>query len=381
MGAWVPNEHSQSWAVNIRDLVTDRFNKHSFHSNQMGETMKYLLLACLLIGCGSSQPTPQTPNFFGGPTFLDRTVLTQDDNFTYRIPSLLSYDDKLILFASKLKGNESDTNDTTIIVKQLEPKEEILSEIDLGPRILGSPQPIYDNGVINLFFSPRPSGTAAGSICETPHLTRIWHVSSLDGGRTWSIPTDLSEILYPLSGARNLNVSPTTGIAKDGVLYLIAYINAGEEDCRNRLHLNDISIVFSYDGSKWRIFDKAPLGSNENVYDLDHDTFWARNYVADSTRLLQLGDDSFYFRLAMPHVHSGMIIHNDDMYFSYPASNVRSGMVFKKFGRPPIVLHRGPAAYSNIAFYKGSFAIIYEAGAESPYEGIRIQFIEGDVYE
>lgn len=359
-----------------------------------------LLLFVILNSClTENAPLLQkaSPNI---PVFLSG----EDGYACFRIPAIVALDDgKLIAFAEGRKKGCSDTGDIDLVMKSSLDEGETWSDLtviwDDTTNTCGNPAPIVDRetGVIHLLSTWNLGiDKEAQIIDQTSVDTRhIYVITSGDQGKSWASPREITENVK-LPNWTWYATGPGSGIQLLGDAYkgrLVVGCDHIEAETKKYFS----HLIYSDDhGASWKLGGTTPRDQvNEcEVAELSNGNLMLnmRNYDRRSKRQRQTAisrDGGLTWEQQQHHevlieprcqasFQNALIGKDYALLFSNPASeDKRVNMTLRlsvdqgQTWPHQLVLHNGPAAYSDIAILPNEdIGVFFEMGNESPYEKI-----------
>ena len=320
---------------------------------------------------------------------------------TFRIPAIITTKNGTILaFAEGRKNTSSDTGDIDLVMKRSEDKGKTWSDLaviwDDDENVCGNPAPVQDARTGNIFLL---STWNLGSdhepmiIDQTSKDTRrIYLLVSSDDGLTWSLPDEITPSVK-LENWTWYATGPCHGIQ----------LREGENKGRLIIPCDHIEAVtgkyFSHiiysdnSGKTWNLGGTTPQDKvNEStVAELPGGRLMLnmRNYDrTQKNRKVSFSNDGGLIWsnispdpvLIEPICQASLLFipSSKKLLFCNPASeDKREKMTLRisndegKTWMVTKVLYEGPAAYSDMtSLNNGELACLYEAGEQSPYEGI-----------
>lgn len=336
----------------------------------------------------------------------DIYVSGEDGYNTYRIPAIVVTNKGTILaFCEGRKDAGGDAGNIDILMKRSFDKGKSWSNQQMiwddSLNTCGNPCPILDEqtGTVHLLMTWNNGGdTEAEIINETSQNTRrVFVISSLDDGETWTIPKEITKDVkkpnwtwYATGPGSGIQVEKGKNAGR-----LIAPCDHIEAESKNYFS----HVIFSDDnGKSWKLGGNTPNPDvNEcQVVELSNNRLMLnmRNYDRSrKTRQISLSfnggetwqDQKYDLNLIEPICQAGFIASswNSDgtrkyLFFSNPAdSENRINLTIKvsinegKSWKSSKVLHSGPSAYSDLAIISPNIiACLFEAGEKTPYEKI-----------
>jgi hypothetical protein len=331
----------------------------------------------------------------------------------YRIPALLvAPDGSLLAFAEGRKNNCGDAGDIDLVLKRSADGGKSWSALEIvwsdGANTCGNPAPVVDmqSGHIVLLSTWNLGEDHEPQIIDgkSKDTRRIFVLRSEDNGRHWSDPKDITrDVKLPdwtwyATGPCN-GIQIQSGPYKNRLVIPADHIEAGTKRYfSHTIHSDD-------GGRSWQLGGTTPTDQvNEcTVAEISGGKLLLnmRNYSGNRIRKTAVSTDGGASWSALqgdsmlvePVCQASMIRSNYPrkgavLAFSNPAAqNARVNMTVKLSmdeGRSwtnKLVLHAGPAAYSNLTTLpNGNLACLYEAGRQSPYEAIVFREIGWDEF-
>lgn len=346
---------------------------------------------------------------------LDYIFESGKDGYTcFRIPSMIQTDTGVLLaFAEGRKGGCSDTGNIDLVLKRSNDGGKTWSKLEViwndGENTCGNPAPVVDKASGELFLlstwnlgSDHEREIING---ESKDTRRVFVLSSKNEGKSWSRPKEITEHVKqanwtwyatgPVSG-----IQLERGQFKGRLVIPCDYVES--ETKKGGSH-----VIYSDDqGKTWALGGVVP-GYNLNestVAELSDGRLMLnmRNYgSADRTRKVSVSEDGGVSwtpafddeKLIEPVCQGSLVAHalpgdgKNLLVFSNPAERSKRINMTVRFSTDDgsswpfhIAIHKGPSAYSNLVPLKnGNLGLVFEAGAESPYEGIAFTIIPSDV--
>ena len=328
----------------------------------------------------------------------------------FRIPAIISTGKTVLAFAEGRKNGCSDTGDIDLVLKRSNDGGRTWSPLqviwDPGDDVAGNPSPVYDQTTNTVFLlstwnlgSDHESRIIAGTSQDT---RRVFVMRSEDHGKTWSGAKDITETTKknnwtwyatgPVHGIQ-LKKEPFAG-------RLVIPCDHIESETKHYYS----HVIYSDDhGESWTLGGSSPQHQvNEStVLELENGKLLLnmRNYDrSQRARRVSISDNGgeswsdIYADLGLPEpICQAAIISypyklNGDkaILFINPASESSREKLTLKISydqaqtwSDSLLLHSGPAAYSDLTVIKkGRVGCLYEAGEESPYEGIVFEIVE-----
>ena len=320
---------------------------------------------------------------------------------TFRIPAIITTKNGTILaFAEGRKKTSSDTGDIDLVMKRSEDNGRTWSELaviwDDDENVCGNPAPVQDRKTGKIFLLSTwnlGSDHEPQIIDKTSRDTRrIYLLVSDDDGMTWSEPVEITTSVklntwtwYATGPCHGIQIS--TGQYKDRMIIPCDHIEAGTGKYYSHIIYSDNS------GKTWNLGGTTPqdqvnecaiaeLSGGKLILNM-------RNYDrTQQTRKVSVSSDGGLTWsniwsdpvLIEPICQASLLNHPQKkiLYFLNPASeDSREKMTLRisydegKSWPSSRVLHEGPAAYSDLTVLPaGELGCLYEAGEQTPYEGI-----------
>ncbi len=316
------------------------------------------------------------------PSLSDLYVAGTGGYHTYRIPALLATTKGVLLaFCEARKTSGRDDGDIDMALrrstnggKTWTPMQVVHEEGGDAPITIGNPSPVEDRktGAIHLLF--------------TRNNQRLFAMSSRDAGKSWGTPVEITAALSGIGFAWT-RVASGPGHAiqlRSGRLLVSLWLN-------DRIKGNyRAGAVYSDDGGRtWKAGGIVPGDFNECM-------FFERSDGAVAVTLRSAGPRRAYalsrdggetWSEALPQAVSGPVcqaswlaLGGRRVLFANPAAEKRRADLTLRASEddgitwPAVrLLHKGPAAYSDLAAgRRGEVFCLYECGEKSPYERIRL---------
>ncbi len=333
---------------------------------------------------------------------FQETVLFRagDDGYhTYRIPVLLATAKGTALaFCEGRKEATSDTGNIDIVLRRSvdggKTWTPVVTLVDHGPDTIGNPAPVQDTktGVVWLLLTGNPGHTSEKEIIETgaKGTRTVWVMSSKDDGATWSKPVEITKDVKPADWTWYAT-GPVNGIqTRSGRLV----IPCDHEVMGHRGFYSHV--IYSDDrGATWKLGGSASEMTDEStVVELSDGSLMLnmRSNAKRFRRAVSVSKDGgmtwsaprFDDALVEPTCQGSLIRYpgrgkrgTARLLFSNPASEKRARMTVRfsdddgRTWKHAKLIHEGPSAYSSLAVLKdGTVGLLYEKGAQSPYETI-----------
>lgn len=327
----------------------------------------------------------------------------------YRIPAVISTNEGHILaFAEGRRNGCSDTGSIDLVMKRSEDGGQSWSPLQLvwsdEDNTCGNPAPIVEqeSGDILLLATWNLGEDHESEIItqSSTDTRRVYLLRSADGGENWSQPEEITaDVKQP--DWTWYATGPGSGIQLQQGTYagrlMVACDHIEAETKKYYSH-----VIYSDDqGESWQVGGITPrdqVNESEVVQLADGRLLLnMRNYDREQrTRQLAYSEDGGQSWTNMQHApeliepicQASMLRFDSEgdtfILFSNPASKEkRENMTLKassdggKSWQTLRQIHAGPAAYSDLVqLNERQIGILYEAGQESPYEGIAWEVID-----
>lgn len=329
---------------------------------------------------------------------------------TFRIPSIVTSKKGTVLaFAEGRKNSSSDSGDIDIVLKKSYDNGQTWSDIiiirDDGINVCGNPSPVVDrkSGSIYLLSTWNLGGdTESEIINETSEDTRrVFLLKSTDDGNSWSKPKEITSSVkkpnwtwYATGPVHGIQINK--GNYKDRLIIPCDHIESKTKKYYSH-------VIYSDDyGDNWKIGGITPQDyvNESTVAEIEGGGLMLnmRNYDrTQNTRKVSISHDGgetwgdIYGdkELIEPICQASLLRYStrgredNIMLFLNPShEKLRVNMTLKvseDLGKSWVyskVLYSGPSAYSDMTKLKdGRVGCLFEAGIQSPYEGIVFQTI------
>lgn len=360
----------------------------------MSKNIVLLIVVLLLINLTSSSFSQiMTPVFKAGESSYQ----------CFRIPSIISTNKgTLLAFAEGRKNNCGDAGDIDLVLKRSFDNGATWSDLQLvwsdKDNTCGNPAPVVDKrtGKILLLSTWNLGTDHEPAIIDQKSIDtrRIFLLSSLDDGATWTEPKEITssvkrpEWTWYATGPVN-GIQLQQGKHKDRLLIPCDHIEAGTKKYYSHVIYSDNG------GDDWKLGGSTPDDKvNEcTIAELTKGSLLLnmRNYSAVRARKISMSNDGGLSwtapvsdtSLIEPVCQASLIaIRNRKkkpvLAFSNPADSKRRINMTIRFSydlgttwSKNILVYAGPSAYSNLVYMgDGRLGLLYEAGEKSPYEGI-----------
>ena len=335
---------------------------------------------------------------------------------TFRIPSIIkTKTGSLLAFAEGRKNNASDSGDIDIVLRRSEDNGKTWGDLiiirDDGENVCGNPSPVLDNKTGNIFLLSTWNlgrDTESMIINETSEDTRrIYVMSSRDGGISWSEPKEITKDVKKDNWTWYAT-GPVHGIQiQNGSYSGRMIIPCDHIESKSKKYYSHI--IFSDDGgNSWEIGGVTPQDyvNESTIAEINNGNLLLnmRNYNrTHENRKISVSEDggitwgNIYNdeTLIEPICQASLLRYSFNgqykkyMIFSNPSDKKkRINMTLKlssDFGRTwnsQFVLHKGPSAYSDLTRLNGGgIGCLFEAGINSPYEGIVYKEVKIDDFK
>jgi sialidase-1 len=364
-------------------------------------------LSSLTAAWTRAQTTSATPEV-GEPVETDVYVAGQDGYHTYRIPSvILTAKGTLLAFAEARREGRGDAGDIDLVVKRSTDGGATWAAMkvigDNGQGTFGNPCPVIDrqSGTIWLLTTQNLGEDKESQILDGTSKggRTVWVMHSTDDGVTWSAPKDISASVKKADWTWYAT-GPGAGIqTSSGRLVIPAnHALAGTKVHQSHLFYSDDR------GKTWTLGGIAADGTNESqVVELADGRLMLnmRNHPPkqpENVRMVAistdggrtLGETTMDRALIEPPAQASLLRYSlavkshgnvssgrNRLLFANPAASKRERMTvrlsYDEGSTWPVsrVVHNGPAAYSSLVVLRDrTIGLLYERGAETPYERI-----------
>ncbi|MGI6339356.1 MAG: sialidase family protein [Bacteroidales bacterium] len=342
------------------------------------------------------------------PDYLFRSGT--DGYNTFRIPAIIATrKGTLLAFAEGRKNSSSDTGDIDMVMKRSEDNGKTWSKLEVlrddGINVCGNPAPVIDKKTGNIYLlstwnlgSDHEADIISGKSSDT---RRVFVMVSEDDGRNWSQAKEITSSVkcknwtwYATGPCHGIQVMK--GKYRGRMIIPCDHMEAETEKYFSH-------IIFSDDhGRTWQMggtttqdqvnectvaeISGGRLLLNMRNYDrtkksrmitLSNDGGVSWNDICPDPVLVEPICQASLLTYALRGKKPGILL------FSNPANeenriNMTLRVSYNDGKSWPVskVLHAGPSAYSDlVSLRSGDIGILYEAGEESPYEGIVFEVI------
>ncbi|TAM94554.1 MAG: exo-alpha-sialidase [Chitinophagaceae bacterium] len=330
----------------------------------------------------------------------------EDGYACFRIPALVrTVKGTLLAFAEARKNNCSDNGNIDLVVKRSEDSGKSWGHLQVvwndEDNTCGNPAPVVDRrtGEIILLMTHNIGSDKEKEISQhtSKNTRRVFVTRSADDGRHWTLPQDITTVVK-LAGWTWYATGPCHGIQlKEG-----KYAGRLIVPCDHVKSDTSYShIIYSDDdGTTWHLGGSAPQGKlNEcTVAEIGNGNILLnmRNYNRRfKCRMQSVSTDGGITwgpvfpasQLKEPVCQGSMlsfrIKRKSYLFFANPADTLkRQNMTIYvsdnkgKSWRMLYQVYRGPSAYSDLtSLSQDKIAILFEAGKETPYEGIAFEVV------
>jgi sialidase-1 len=328
----------------------------------------------------------------------------------FRIPAIITSTRGTVLaFAEGRKEGCSDTGDIDLVMKYSEDQGETWSKLmviwDDGEHVCGNPAPVVDEstGTIYLLSTWNLGDDHERDIIKgrSRDTRRVFVMKSEDDGRNWSEAREITSSVkrenwtwYATGPCHGIQLKK--GPHKGRLLIPCDHIEATTENYfSHSIYSDDHGLSWELGGSTPR--DQvnectlAELSDGRVLLNMrNYDRSQKNRKVAFSEDGGQSwGDIVSDTALIEPICQASMLMvyseneKTDVLLFLNPAHREKRQNLSLRSSRDDgaswtgcLVLHQGPAAYSDLAqLPEGNIACLYEAGLSSPYQGIVFEVI------
>jgi len=329
--------------------------------------------------------------------------ISGNDNYEcFRIPAIVSLaNGDLLAFAEGRKNGCSDTGSIDLVMKRSNDLGVTWGDLEViwsdSLNTCGNPAPVVDRntGKVHLLStwnlgSDHESDIINGTSTDT---RRVFHMVSSDDGKTWSSPREITKDVK-LPNWTWYATGPGSGIQLTQTNAGRLMVACDHIEANSRKYYSHV--IFSDDGGDhWILGGSSPKDQvnecevAENVdgtlllnmrnYDPKHRY---RQTAISTDGGLSWTNQKFDNELREPICQASLQVLSKEesiLLFSNPASKsdriamtLRVSMDFGATWSDSVVIHQGPAAYSDLVVDENNqIGCLYEAGLESAYESIR----------
>lgn len=328
----------------------------------------------------------------------------------FRIPAIVTTGNgTLLAFSEGRKNGCSDTGDIDLVMKRSMDNgltwSELLVVWDDGDNVCGNPTPVVDEvtGVVHLLSTWNLGEDTEHQIIDgtSKDTRRVFMIRSEDDGKSWSKAEDITKAVkketwswYATGPCHGIQLESSDNQGR--LLVPCDHIEAGTK--RYFSH-----VIYSDDhGETWKLGGTTPQDQvNEcTVAELPNGRVMLnmRNYDrTQKSRKISFSEDGGMSwgdivsdpSLIEPVCQASLLMSGEDedgnrtLLFLNPAHESERCMMTLRSSKDgglnwegSLLLHRGPAAYSDMTMLlDGAVGCLYEAGNSSPYQGIVFQHI------
>ena len=324
---------------------------------------------------------------------------------TFRIPSIITTDSGVVLaFAEGRKNSSSDSGDIDLVLKRSTDGGKTWGDLivirDDSTNVCGNPSPVIDRKTGKIFLLStwnRGDDTESEIINMTSVDTRrVYVMNSIDEGLSWSKPIEITDKVkkpnwtwYATGPVHGIQIRE--GSKKGRMVIPCDHIEANTKKYYSH-------IIYSDDGgSSWNIGGITPqdhvnecsvaeIGKGKLILNMrNYDRTQMNRKISISNDYGESWGDIYDDKALVEPICQASILRysfkgsgRNDLLFINPADkNKRLNMTLRlssDLGRTwtrEFLLHEGPSAYSDITKLRnGNVGCLFEAGKNSPYEGI-----------
>ena len=324
---------------------------------------------------------------------------------TFRIPSIITTDSGVVLaFAEGRKNSSSDSGDIDLVLKRSIDGGKTWGDLivirDDSTNVCGNPSPVIDRKTGKIFLLStwnRGDDTESEIINMTSVDTRrVYVMNSIDEGLSWSKPIEITDKVkkpnwtwYATGPVHGIQIRE--GSKKGRMIIPCDHIEANTKKYYSH-------IIYSDDGgSSWSIGGTTPqdqvnecsvaeIGKGKLILNMrNYDRTQMNRKISISNDYGESWGDIYDDKALVEPICQASILRysfkgfgRNDLLFINPADkNKRLNMTLRlsnDLGRTwkgEFLLHEGPSAYSDITKLRnGNIGCLFEAGKNSPYEGI-----------
>ena len=335
---------------------------------------------------------------------------------TFRIPSIITTDSGVVLaFAEGRKNSSSDSGDIDLVLKRSIDGGKTWGDLiiirDDSTNVCGNPSPVIDRKTGKIFLLStwnRGDDTESEIINMTSVDTRrVYVMNSIDEGLSWSKPIEITDKVkkpnwtwYATGPVHGIQIRE--GSKKGRMVIPCDHIEANTKKYYSH-------IIYSDDGgSSWNIGGTTPqdqvnecsvaeIGKGKLILNMrNYDRTQMNRKISISNDYGESWGDIYDDKALVEPICQASILRysfkgsgRNDLLFINPADkNKRLNMTLRlssDLGRTwtrEFLLHEGPSAYSDITKLRnGNVGCLFEAGKNSPYEGIVYREVDvRDIY-
>ena len=317
---------------------------------------------------------------------------------TYRIPALaVSARGTLLAFAEGRKDGRGDAGEIDLLLRRSfdnggswGPSQVVVTEAGIT---CGNPCPVVEreSGTIWLPFCKNLAEGGESLICGGKAPRTVWITHSVDDGESWAEPREITAAVkdpqwtwYATGPCHGIQLrSGRLVVPCDHIVGV--HLDRGRDPCHSH-------VIYSDDrGATWQLGGSVEAGTDEcALAQLEDDSLYinCRNYVRGKNRAIARSQDQgktfapleWDETLIEPVCQASLeALPSGQLLFANPASTRRECLTVRLSpdgGQSwPIArtLHRGPAAYSDLAaLADGTVCCLYERGEGHPYETLTL---------
>ena len=324
---------------------------------------------------------------------------------TFRIPSIITTDSGVVLaFAEGRKNSSSDSGDIDLVLKRSTDGGKTWGDLivirDDSTNVCGNPSPVIDRKTGKIFLLStwnRGDDTESEIINMTSVDTRrVYVMNSIDEGLSWSKPIEITDKVkkpnwtwYATGPVHGIQIRE--GSKKGRMIIPCDHIEANTKKYYSH-------IIYSDDGgSSWNIGGTTPqdqvnecsvaeIGKGKLILNMrNYDRTQMNRKISISNDYGESWGDIYDDKALVEPICQASILRysfkgygRNDLLFINPADkNKRLNMTLRlsndlgRTWKAEFLLHEGPSAYSDITKLRnGNVGCLFEAGKNSPYEGI-----------
>ena len=335
---------------------------------------------------------------------------------TFRIPSIITTDSGVVLaFAEGRKNSSSDSGDIDLVLKRSIDGGKTWGDLiiirDDSTNVCGNPSPVIDRKTGKIFLLStwnRGDDTESEIINMTSVDTRrVYVMNSIDEGLSWSKPIEITDKVkkpnwtwYATGPVHGIQIRE--GSKKGRMIIPCDHIEANTKKYYSH-------IIYSDDGgSSWNIGGTTPqdqvnecsvaeIGKGKLILNMrNYDRTQMNRKISISNDYGESWGDIYDDKALVEPICQASILRysfkgygRNDLLFINPADkNKRLNMTLRlsndlgRTWKAEFILHEGPSAYSDITKLRnGNVGCLFEAGKNSPYEGIVYREVDvRDIY-
>lgn len=335
---------------------------------------------------------------------------------TFRIPSIITTDSGVVLaFAEGRKNSSSDSGDIDLVLKRSTDGGKTWGDLivirDDSTNVCGNPSPVIDRKTGKIFLLStwnRGDDTESEIINMTSVDTRrVYVMNSIDEGLSWSKPIEITDKVkkpnwtwYATGPVHGIQIRE--GSKKGRMIIPCDHIEANTKKYYSH-------IIYSDDGgSSWNIGGTTPqdqvnecsvaeIGKGKLILNMrNYDRTQMNRKISISNDYGESWGDIYDDKALVEPICQASILRysfkgygRNDLLFINPADkNKRLNMTLRlsndlgRTWKAEFILYEGPSAYSDITKLRnGNVGCLFEAGKNSPYEGIVYREVDvRDIY-